>query len=115
MFNTASAVSVPPVRMTELTSGWFTSSRPSLPPEQGTNCSAFFETPARQKHWHNSHPTSTVSDAGLRITVLPAASAAATPPHGMAIGKFHGDITTTTPLPRALSVGISCHHFALSR
>ena len=32
------------------------------------------------------------------MTVLPAASAAATPPHGMAMGKFHGDTTTTTPL-----------------
>ena len=59
-----------------------TSSRPSLPPEQGTNCSAFFETPARQKHWHSSHATSTVSEAGLRMTVLPAASAAATPAAG---------------------------------
>ena len=42
---------------------------------------------------------STVSEAGLRITVLPAASAAATPPQGIASGKFHGETTTTTPLP----------------
>ena len=42
---------------------------------------------------------STVSDAGLRITVLPAASAAATPPQGIASGKFQGETTTTTPLP----------------
>ena len=34
--------------------------------------------------------------AGLRITVLPAASAASTPPAGMAYGKFHGDATTVT-------------------
>ena len=45
---------------------------------------------------------STVSEAGLRITVLPAASAAATPPHGMASGKFQGETTTTTPRPRGV-------------
>jgi len=43
------------------------------------------------------------------MTVLPAASAAATPPHGMATGKFHGGTTTTTPFGRAASVGICCH------
>ena len=42
---------------------------------------------------------STVSHAGLKITVFPAASAAATPPQGIASGKFHGETTTTTPLP----------------
>ena len=89
--------------------------RPSLPPEQGTNCSAFFDTPARQKHWHISQATSTVSEAGLMMTVLPAASAAATPPHGMATGKFHGGTTTTTPFGRAASVGICCHQRAVSR
>ncbi len=40
---------------------------------------------------------STVSEAGLRMAVFPAASAAATPPQGIASGKFHGDATTTTP------------------
>ena len=32
--------------------------------------------------------------------MLPAASAAATPPQGIASGKFQGETTTTTPLPR---------------
>ena len=50
---------------------------------------------------------STVSDAGLRITVLPAASAAATPPQGIASGKFHGETTTTTPRPRGVDAGQS--------
>ena len=36
----------------------------------------------------------TASGAGLRMTALPAASAAATPPAGMAYGKFHGAATT---------------------
>ena len=49
------------------------------------------------------------------MTVLPAASAAATPPQGMATGKFHGGTTTTTPFGRAFSVGICCHHRAVSR
>ena len=49
------------------------------------------------------------------MTVLPAASAAATPPQGMAIGKFHGGTTTTTPFGRAFSVGICCHQRAVSR
>jgi hypothetical protein len=110
-----SAVSVPPVRITAFTCGLFTSLRPSRPPEHGRNCSACFDTPARQKHWHISHATSTVSEAGLMMTVLPAASAAATPPHGMAMGKFQGGTTTTTPFGRARSVGNRCHQRALSR
>src|ERR1017187_4293432 len=110
-----SAVSVPPVRITEFTFGWVMSLRPSLPPEHGTNCKIFFETPARQKHLQNSHTTKTVSDAGLSITVLAAASTDATPPQGFAIGKFHGETTTTTPLPLPMSVGIYCHQRAVSR
>ena len=94
-----SAVSVPPVRMTALTSGWLTSLRPSWPPEQGTKLQRLLRHARRARSiWHNSHATRTVSEAGLRITVLPAASAAATPPQGMAIGKFQGETTTTTPL-----------------
>jgi hypothetical protein len=89
--------------------------RPSRLPAQGTNCNVFFEIPARQKHWQSSQATSTVSDAGLMIMVFPAANAAATPPLGIAMGKFHGATTTTTPFGRALSVGICCHQRALSR
>ena len=40
-----------------------------------------------------------VCSAGLRMTGLPAASAATDMPQGMAIGKFHGEITAVTPLP----------------
>ena len=39
------------------------------------------------------------------MTVLPAASAAATPPQGIASGKFQGETTTTTPLPWRDSAG----------
>ena len=101
-----SAVSVPPVRITALTPAWFTSCRPARLPAQGRNCSVFRETPPRQKHWQSSQAGSTESEAGLRITQLPAASAAATPPEGMAMGKFQGDTTTTTPLGRARSAGM---------
>ncbi len=39
-----------------------------------------------------------VSSAGLRIAVLPAASAGASPHDAIGIGKFHGTITPTTPI-----------------
>ena len=71
------------------------------PRSRECSCSVLRETPARQKHSHSMWAVSTVSEAGLRITVLPAASAAATPPQGMAIGKFQGETTTTTPFGRA--------------
>ena len=38
-----------------------------------------------------------VSSAGLSTTVLPAASAGAKPHPAMAMGKFHGTMTPTTP------------------
>ena len=113
--NIVSAVSVPPVRITAETSGWVTSRVPAPAPGHGTNCSVRRDTPARQKHWHTSQATSTVSDAGLRITVLPAASAAAIPPQGIATGKFQGDTTTTTPQPVASTPGSSKNERADAR
>ena len=50
-----------------------------------------------QRSVASSQPTSTASGAGLRMTALPAASAASTPPAGMDSGKFQGGVTTTTP------------------
>ena len=44
-------------------------------------------------------PASAAADAGLKMTVLPAARDAAMPPVGMAMGKFQGEITSPTPLP----------------
>src|SRR4051812_37620080 len=72
------AVAVPPVRITAFTSGFVASVLAILGSEQGRNCSVAFEMPARQKHWHSSHAGRTAVEAGLRMTVLPAASAAAT-------------------------------------
>src|SRR4029079_4691101 len=107
------AVSVPPVSTTASTSSCETSFAPTVPPLHGVNWSADFGTPARQKHWHKLYAISTVSDAGLRITALPAASAAATPPVGIANGKFHGETTTTTPRPCAETPGSSWKIWAL--
>ena len=44
-----------------------------------------------------------------------AARAAATPPQGIAIGKFQGGTTAITPFGRAASVGICRHMRAVSR
>ena len=91
------AVSVPPVRMMWLISGavvsFFSASRSVM-----TTCRASFGTPASQKALANSHATGAATVAGLRIQVFPEASAATTPPHGMAHGKFHGEMTRMVPL-----------------
>ncbi len=42
-------------------------------------------------------PSPRLSGAGFKMTALPAASAAQTPPAGIAYGKFHGGTTTTVP------------------
>ena len=92
-----SAVAVPPVRMTTSTAGELTSRLPPSSTEHGASWSASIGTPARQKHWQSTYAQSTVCGEGFTITVLPAASPATMPPHGIAIGKFHGDTTATTP------------------
>src|SRR4051794_9821740 len=92
--------------------GWLARIWPPAEPLHGINCSALFETPPCQKHLQSSYATKTAGDAGLRITVFPAANAAAIPPQGMAIGKFHGGITATAPFPRALTAGSSARKTA---
>ena len=41
----------------------------------------------------------TAADAGLNMTVFPAANEETMPPQGMAMGKFQGVMTRATPLP----------------
>src|SRR2546423_13150562 len=53
--------------------------------------------PASTKHWTTCAPQSGVSDAGLKITGLPATGAGAIFHAGIAIGKFHGVTHATTP------------------
>ena len=91
---------MPPVRMTTSTSVMRHQLLAFRRSGAGNELQRLARDTARQKHSHSMWAVSTVSEAGLRITVLPAASAAATPPHGMAIGKFQGETTTTTPRGR---------------
>jgi hypothetical protein len=107
------AVAVPPVKITVSTSGWVARRWAAVSLSPYTNWSARWLTPADQKHWHRSQAVATVSGAGFRMTVLPAASAAATPPQGIAIGKFQGGTTATTPRPDASAPGRSARTSAL--
>ena len=91
------AVSIAPVRMTPPTRASVTSPRPTSSSGQGRNCKTSRGTPAAQSACASPQPTSTASGAGLRMTALPATSAASTPPAGIESGKFHGGVTTTTP------------------
>ena len=91
------ALSNAPVSTTADTRASVISDRPMSPSGQGKNCSTSRGTPASHKWFARCHATPTVSGAGLRITLLPAMSAAVTPPQGMAYGKFQGGVITTTP------------------
>jgi hypothetical protein len=71
---------------------------PTSLPFDGINCKVFLLIPALQKHSHNIYALNTESEAGFKITVFQAAKEAAIPPHGIAIGKFHGLTTKPTPL-----------------
>ena len=62
-----------------------------------TNCSTSPGTPAAQHASATISAHRGVSGEGLKTTALPAASAAQTPPVGIATGKFHGGTTATTP------------------
>ena len=65
-------------------------------------------TPASISNSTKRWPSSGVSVAGLNTTVLPQTSAGAIFQDGMAIGKFHGVITPTTPIGiRTLMLNLS--------
>ena len=93
------AVSVPPVRMMCLMTGDEVSngvaSRLVI-----ITCKASLGTPASQNALAKSQATGAATVAGFSTQVLPDASAATTPPHGMAHGKFQGESTSTVPLAR---------------
>ena len=74
-----------------------TSALPTSSSGHGRNWRTLRGTPASHRQRASHQPTSTASGAGLRMTALPAASAASTPPAGMESGKFQGGVTTTTP------------------
>ncbi len=89
--------SVEPVKHTLRTAGWATKRSPTTLPLPGRIC----RTPSGRPDSSASSPIrsalSGVSSAGLTTTVLPAASAGAKPHPAMAMGKFQGTMTATTP------------------
>ena len=82
---------------TPSTPGWVTRWRPTSSSGQRTSCTTSSGTPAACTWRTISAPHAIASGAGLSSTALPAARAATTPFVGMAIGKFHGPATRTTP------------------
>ena len=101
-----SAVSNDPVRISALIAGWVTRYFPFSSSRLGRNCSASFGIPASHSCCASNQAVATVSGAGLNSTGFPAASAAKSPPAGIAYGKFHGGITNTVPTGELLSSSI---------
>lgn len=108
------AVSIEPVSTTRATSSCVTRRVPSSSSGTRTYCTTSVTEPAsspgkspgaaatasRRPAWTASTATSRqrgVGGAGLASTADPAASAASTPPTGIATGKFHGGVTSVTP------------------
>ena len=89
--------SVEPVNATFATSGCSTSRAPAVEPGPATTLTTPSGIPASSAIFSNSSAVSGVSSAGLRTTVLPAASAGAIFHDAMFSGKFHGVISATTP------------------
>ena len=91
------AVSNEPVRMSPSISGCVMRYFPFSSSRIGKNCRTSLGTPPAHKWLTISQAVATVSGAGLRITVFPAANAAHTPPIGIAYGKFQGGTTKIVP------------------
>ena len=88
---------VEPVKHTLRTSGWVTKRAPTTGPSPGSTVSTCSGSPASSASSPIRIAVSGVSSAGLRTTVLPAASAGAIPQPATGIGKFHGTMMPTTP------------------
>ena len=86
-----------PVNEIARTSGCATSGVPTLAPEPVTRLSTPFGMPASSRIFTSSSDVSGACDAGLKTTVLPETSAGAIFHVGMAMGKFQGAISATTP------------------
>ena len=87
-----------PVNVTPLTRGSVVRVGPSSEPRPSTRLSAPAGSPERLRMSTSSHALPGTSSAGLKTTVFPKASAGAIFHAGMAIGKFHGVMTLTTPM-----------------
>ena len=89
--------SVDPVKQTLRTNGWVTNRCPTTEPLPGMTVRTPSGIPASRASSPIRTAVSGVSSAGFTTTVLPDASAGATPQPKIGIGKFHGTITPTTP------------------
>ena len=89
--------SVEPVKHTLRTAGWATKRAPTTLPLPGRISRTPSGRPASSASSPMRNALSGVSSAGLTTTVLPAASAGANPQAAIAMGKFHGTMTPTTP------------------
>ncbi len=89
--------SVLPVKVTTLIAGCATRDSPTALPGPVTMFSTPGGNPASSKRRTNSIARTGVSDAGLKTTVLPATRAGRIFQLGIAMGKFHGVTTATTP------------------
>src|SRR5690606_239719 len=89
------------VKLMPRTAGFDTSSSPTsatLSREHVTTLKTPFGTPASSMISARMSPPATgVSSDGFRTTALPTASATANPRDDRITGKFHGEITATTP------------------
>ena len=108
------AVSHEPVRMTRSTPSCAMRRCPSSPSSTSTRASTSRGTPASHRASATTAAQRRACGAGLNTTPDPAASAASTPPAGIATGKFHGGVTTvsragtkTAPLTRSSSRAVA--------
>ena len=89
--------SVDPVNTILRTCSWVTSRSPTTEPLPGSTVNTPGGRPASRPSSARRSAVSGVSSAGLRTTVLPAASAGANPHPAIGMGKFHGTMIPTTP------------------
>ena len=89
--------SVEPVKQTLRTAGCVTKRSPTIEPFPGMTVKTPSGKPASRPSSPRRIAVNGVSSAGLRTTVLPAASAGPRPQPAIGIGKFHGTMMPTTP------------------
>ena len=89
--------SVEPVKAILATSGWSTSRWPHSRPGPATTSRTPSGSPASSASSAKRSAVSGVSSAGLRTTVLPAASAGPIFQEAIVSGKFQGVMSPTTP------------------
>src|SRR5438552_11962611 len=92
-----SPVAQEPVNDTALSGPAFTSARPSSPPDPATKLTTPLGAPAWCSASTMRHALNGAADAGFTTTVFPQISAGASFHAGMALGKFQGVISPTTP------------------